>query len=155
VLEDGVNARLVPPGGIDRLAAAPWKSPAIRTAPCRWKRRLPVPRTMRDVAHDTPLYTGQSGSDVQDQRAGRCRQQSLLTPGDTTGPGRTFFPGVAVLCYHGVRDNTLAQRAIPLQDLHIRTSTFASHLSAATPVSLARRPARRQEGQFGLPERPV
>jgi glycosyltransferase involved in cell wall biosynthesis len=62
VLEDGVNARLVPPGDVDRLAAALVEvagDPAGTL--CRWKQHLPVPRTMRDVAHDyLPLYTGQS-----------------------------------------------------------------------------------------------
>ena len=61
VLEDGVNARLVPPGDVDRLAAALIE---VATDPggtvCRWKQHLPVPRTMRDVAHDyLPLYAGQ------------------------------------------------------------------------------------------------
>jgi glycosyltransferase involved in cell wall biosynthesis len=53
VLEDGVNARLVPPGDVERLAAAlveVARNPegTIR----RWRHRLPLPRTMRDVAHD-------------------------------------------------------------------------------------------------------
>ena len=53
VLEDGVNARLVPPGDVERLAAAlveVARNPegTIR----RWCDRLPPPRTMRDVAHD-------------------------------------------------------------------------------------------------------
>ena len=53
VLEDGVNARLVPPGDVDRLAAALVeiaRDPAATI--CEWRRRLPVPRTMCDVAHD-------------------------------------------------------------------------------------------------------
>lgn len=61
VLQDGVNARLVPPGDVDRLAAALAEvagNPDGTIA--RWKQRLPVPRTMREVAHDyLPLYTGQ------------------------------------------------------------------------------------------------
>ena len=61
VLEDGVNGRLVPPGDVDRLAAALQE---VASDPdgtiCRWKQHLPIPRTMRDVAHDyLPLYTGQ------------------------------------------------------------------------------------------------
>ena len=53
VLEDGVNARLVPPGDVDRLAAA-----LIEVASHpedtieRWRERLPRPRTMREVARD-------------------------------------------------------------------------------------------------------
>jgi glycosyltransferase involved in cell wall biosynthesis len=53
VVEDGVNARLVPPGDIDRLAAALVEiasDPASTI--CRWKTRLPAIRTMRDVARD-------------------------------------------------------------------------------------------------------
>jgi glycosyltransferase involved in cell wall biosynthesis len=60
LLEDGVNARLVPPGDVDRLAAALVE---VSTDPDgtfrRWRHRLPAPRTMRDVAHDyLPLYAG-------------------------------------------------------------------------------------------------
>jgi glycosyltransferase involved in cell wall biosynthesis len=53
VVEDGVNARLVPPGDIRRLAAALVEvaSDAAGTI-CQWKNRLPAPRTMRDVARD-------------------------------------------------------------------------------------------------------
>jgi glycosyltransferase involved in cell wall biosynthesis len=61
ILEDGVNARLVPPGDIDGLAAAlaeVARDPAGTI--CKWKERLPVPRTMTDVAHDyLPLYASQ------------------------------------------------------------------------------------------------
>ncbi len=53
VLEDGFNARLIPPGDVERLTAAlveVARNPegTIR----RWRERLPLPRTMRDVAHD-------------------------------------------------------------------------------------------------------
>jgi len=62
VLDDGVNARLVPPGDVDRLAAALMEVAADPDGTIgQWKRRLPVPRTMRDVAHDyLPLYAGLS-----------------------------------------------------------------------------------------------
>jgi glycosyltransferase involved in cell wall biosynthesis len=53
VVEDGVNARLLPPGDVDRIAAALIE---VATNPGgtihRWRERLPVPRTMRDVARD-------------------------------------------------------------------------------------------------------
>ena len=60
VLEDGVNARLVPPGDVDRLAAALIE---VATRPSetidRWRQRLPRSRTMREVAHDyLALYDG-------------------------------------------------------------------------------------------------
>jgi glycosyltransferase involved in cell wall biosynthesis len=52
VLEDGVNTRLVPPGDIDRLAAALVEVAANPAGTIgRWRERLPTPRTMRDVAH--------------------------------------------------------------------------------------------------------
>jgi len=53
IVEDGVNARLVPPGDVDRLAAALMeiaRDPASTIR--RWKTRLPAPRTMRDVTRD-------------------------------------------------------------------------------------------------------
>jgi len=71
---------------------------------------------------------------------------------------RMAFPGVAVLCYHGIRDNNLAKRTIPLQDLHIRTSTFMSHCRVIRdmchPISLEDLRAAR-EGRSELPSRPV
>ena len=60
VLEDGVNTRLVAPGDVDGLAAAlveVARNPAGTI--CQWKRRLPAPRTMRDVGRDyLALYEG-------------------------------------------------------------------------------------------------
>jgi len=55
------------------------------------------------------------------------------------------FPGVAVLCYHGVRTS---DDAIPFSDLHVTTTTFERHcrLIADTcdPISLSElRDARR------------
>ena len=86
-------------------------------------------------------------------------KQSLLTLGRYSRVlERTTFPGVAVLCYHGVRDNTLAKRTIPLQDLHIRTSTFMSHCrlirETCHPISLDDLRSV-MEGRSKLPERPV
>ena len=59
IVEDGVNARLVPAGGIDELTAALVE---VARDPdgtiCRWKDCLPAPRTMGDVARDyLALYT--------------------------------------------------------------------------------------------------
>ena len=53
VVEDGVNARLVPPGDVNRLAAALTevaRNPAATI--CQWKKRLPAARRMRDVARE-------------------------------------------------------------------------------------------------------
>ena len=61
ILEDGVNARLVPPGDVDRLAAALTE---VATRPeqtiHRWRQRLPRPRTMREVASDYLALYGHS-----------------------------------------------------------------------------------------------
>jgi peptidoglycan/xylan/chitin deacetylase (PgdA/CDA1 family) len=86
-------------------------------------------------------------------------KQSLLTLGRYSRVlERMAFPGVAVLCYHGVRDNTLAKRTIPLQDLHIRTSTFMSHCrllrDTCHPISVDDLRAAFQ-GRARLPDRPV
>jgi len=86
-------------------------------------------------------------------------KQSLLTLGRYTRALENMsFPGVAVLCYHGVRDNTMAKRTIPLQDLHIRTSTFLSHCrlirDTCHPVSVDDLRAA-LAGRAKLPARPV
>jgi len=62
VLQDGVNARLVPPGDVDGLAAALVEVASDPDGTIgRWKQHLPEPRTMHDVAHDyLPLYAGES-----------------------------------------------------------------------------------------------
>jgi len=53
VVEDGVNARLVPPGDVDRLTAALVEVASDPAATiCQWRKRLPAPRTMRAVARD-------------------------------------------------------------------------------------------------------
>jgi glycosyltransferase involved in cell wall biosynthesis len=53
IVEDGINARLVPPGDVSRLAAALVE---IASNPagtiCQWRKRLPSTRTMRDVTRD-------------------------------------------------------------------------------------------------------
>jgi len=86
-------------------------------------------------------------------------KQSLLTLGRYSRVlERMTFPGVAVLCYHGVRDNVLARRTIPLQELHIRTSTFMSHCrlirDTCHPISVDDLRAARK-GHSKLPDRPV
>ncbi len=62
VVEDGVNARVFPPGDVDRLTAALVeiaRNPASTIA--QWRTRLPIPRTMRDVTRDyLSLYTARN-----------------------------------------------------------------------------------------------
>jgi glycosyltransferase involved in cell wall biosynthesis len=62
IVEDGVNARIVPPGDIERLTAALVEIAHDRASTIdTWKTRLPIPRTMRDVARDyLSLYTGRN-----------------------------------------------------------------------------------------------
>jgi glycosyltransferase involved in cell wall biosynthesis len=62
IVEDGVNARVVPPGDIDRLADALVgiaRDPGATIG--KWRKRLPVPRTMREVADDyLSLYSSRN-----------------------------------------------------------------------------------------------
>src|SRR5215472_5902785 len=53
IVEDGVNARLVPPGDVERLSAALIEvaSDPVSTID-RWRKCLPATRTMRDVTRD-------------------------------------------------------------------------------------------------------
>ena len=71
---------------------------------------------------------------------------------------RTKFPGVAVLCYHGVRADSMAPGAIPFQYLHIPASTFESHCRVVReycdPISLDDWRAAANGGP-PLPARPV
>lgn len=68
------------------------------------------------------------------------------------------FPGVAVLCYHGVRADDLPDGAIALQYLHIKASTLEAHCrvirDCCHPIALDDwRGAL--AGQGPLPPRPV
>jgi len=71
---------------------------------------------------------------------------------------RTRLPGVAVLCYHGVREDRLAPGSIPFQYLHIQASTFESHCrvirGSCDPISLDDWRAA-IDGRATLPDRPV
>jgi glycosyltransferase involved in cell wall biosynthesis len=60
VVEDGVNARLVEPGAVDQLTDALVEiGRCPRTTISEWKRKLPSPRTMHDVAIDyLSIYAG-------------------------------------------------------------------------------------------------
>jgi glycosyltransferase involved in cell wall biosynthesis len=60
VVQNGVNARLITPGAVDQLTDALVEiARNPRTTIREWRRRLPAPRTMRDVAMDyLSLYSG-------------------------------------------------------------------------------------------------
>jgi peptidoglycan/xylan/chitin deacetylase (PgdA/CDA1 family) len=68
------------------------------------------------------------------------------------------FPGVAVLAYHGLRADDWRAGSMPLEELHVRASTFESHCRVVRetchPISLDDwRRARAGTGR--LPDRPV
>lgn len=55
-------------------------------------------------------------------------KRALLAAGFYAGRlTRLRFPGVAVLCYHGVRPDTLPDGAMPFAGLHVRQSELADH----------------------------
>src|SRR5262245_40986030 len=58
------------------------------------------------------------------------------------------FPGVAVLCYHGVR---ISDDSIPFSDLHVTKATFERHCrliaTACDPISLAELREARRNGR--------
>ena len=71
---------------------------------------------------------------------------------------RDRFPGVAVLCYHGVRDDEESASPIPFRDLHVRVSELESHCrlirEECHPISL-RDWVAADAGERELPPRPV
>ena len=68
------------------------------------------------------------------------------------------FPGVVVLCYHGVRPDGYAAGGHPLDWLHVPASTFESHCrlirECCDPISLDDWRAA-DAGKANLPKRPV
>ena len=89
----------------------------------------------------------------------KLMKQGLLKAGHYhRALARTKFPGVAVLCYHGVRADNMAPGTIPFQYLHIPVSTLESHCRVirqyCDPISLDDWRAARGGGP-PLPERPV
>jgi peptidoglycan/xylan/chitin deacetylase (PgdA/CDA1 family) len=68
------------------------------------------------------------------------------------------LPGVAVLCYHGVRDDSLPPASMPFEYLHMPASTFDAHCrlirECCDPVSLDDWRASLSGGP-ALPHRPV
>src|SRR5205823_14482953 len=65
LLSDGFNARLVPPGDVNRLTAALVEIASDPSATiCQWRKRLPKPRTMRDVTRDyLAIYGGNESTE--------------------------------------------------------------------------------------------
>jgi len=68
------------------------------------------------------------------------------------------FPGVAALCYHGIRDEGMKPGTIPFQYLHMPASTFDAHCrvlrECCDPISLDDWRAALSGGP-ALPPRPV
>jgi len=68
------------------------------------------------------------------------------------------FPGVVVLCYHGLRPDDSPPGAMPFENLHVRASTFENHCrvarEACDPISLDDWRAA-LAGRAPLPPRPV
>src|SRR5438105_4156241 len=68
------------------------------------------------------------------------------------------FPGVLVLCYHGLRSSTRSTDDLPFANLHVTEQTFESHcrLIADTchPIDLTTF-TRAQLNPHALPARPV
>jgi peptidoglycan/xylan/chitin deacetylase (PgdA/CDA1 family) len=71
---------------------------------------------------------------------------------------RTTLPGVAVLCYHGIRDDRMPAGIIPFQYLHLPRATFEAHCrlirECCNPISLDDWRAA-ENGGPPLPKRPV
>jgi len=71
---------------------------------------------------------------------------------------RTRFPGVAVLAYHGLRDDSWPDGSMAFEDLHVRASTFEDHCrvicDACDPIALDDWRAA-LAGRAPLPPRPV
>jgi len=68
------------------------------------------------------------------------------------------FPGVAVLCYHGVCGDSEAERRMPFSNLHVRAGALDAHCrflrETCHPISLEDW-RRARDGGPPLPERPV
>ncbi len=71
---------------------------------------------------------------------------------------RDKFPGVLVLCYHGIRPDNLPAGSMPFEDLHVRASEFDAHCrllkETCHPISLDTW-RQAMAGKQPLPDRPV
>jgi peptidoglycan/xylan/chitin deacetylase (PgdA/CDA1 family) len=86
-------------------------------------------------------------------------KQSFLASGYYARRLRTDrFPGVAVLCYHGVCGDSEAERRMPFSNLHVRAADLDAHCrlvrETCHPISLEDW-RRAREGGPPLPDRPV
>jgi peptidoglycan/xylan/chitin deacetylase (PgdA/CDA1 family) len=86
-------------------------------------------------------------------------KQGLLTMGQYRRMlARTTLPGVAVLGYHGIREDDATAGAMAFENLHVRASTFAAHCQVVReccdPISLDDWRAA-AAGRRTLPPRPV
>jgi hypothetical protein len=72
--------------------------------------------------------------------------------------GQARFPGVVVLCYHGLRGDDWPAGSMPFENLHVRASTFEQHCrilrETCDPISLDDWRAA-ISGGTPLPARPV
>ena len=72
--------------------------------------------------------------------------------------GQDTFPGVLVLCYHGLRPAERSTEDIPFANLHLTTDTFDAHCRVLAetchPIGLETWRAAR-DGTQALPARPV
>ena len=68
------------------------------------------------------------------------------------------FPGVAVLCYHGVRSNDLPAGSMPFEQLHVRAWELEQHCEAfrkfCHPITLGQWVSASAGGE-ALPDRPI
>lgn len=91
--------------------------------------------------------------------AGQAVKRGLLTVGHYRRVlGRRRFPGVAVLGYHGLREDAAPAGAMAFENLHVRASTFEAHCrvvrETCDPISLDDWRAA-LSGGAALPPRPV
>jgi peptidoglycan/xylan/chitin deacetylase (PgdA/CDA1 family) len=93
------------------------------------------------------------------QAAGRIVKRVLLTSGHYGRRlQRDAFPGVAVLCYHGIRADDWPAGTMTFEGLHVRSGELAAHCrlirETCHPISLAQW-QRARAGGLALPSRPV
>ena len=90
--------------------------------------------------------------------AGLAKRTMLGTGHYRRALRRRTFPGVAVLCYHGIRRDDHGPSTLPFEAFHVRVSEFEAHCrfvrETCAPISLEQW-RRSLAGGPRLPERPV